>query len=110
MVCGWRVWGCRESASLTLIRSSPSPQSNRAPHRHQKKSLNCEEYFCPLRRDASDLTSRLSIDRPARTRARTHARTPARPRDRPLQRGATATTVEARDDAYVEVWPGAVIA
>jgi hypothetical protein len=46
----------------------------------------------------------------ARTHTRTPARPPARPRDRPLQRGATATAVEARDDAYVEVWPGAVIA
>ena len=46
----------------------------------------------------------------ARAHARAHARPPARPRDRPLQRGATATAVEARDDAYVEVWPGAVIA
>ena len=88
--------------AITAIKPRTSPPS--------KKSLNCEEYFCPLRRDASDLTSRLSIDRPARARARTHARMPARPRDRPLQRGATATAVEARDGAYVEVWPGAVIA
>ena len=55
-----------------------------------------------------------SIVPPARAHAHAHARPPARPparpRDRPLQRGATATAVEARNDAYVEVWPGAVIA
>ena len=88
--------------AMTAIKPHTSPPSN--------FSLGCEEYFCPLRRDASDLTSPLSIDRPARSRARAHARPPARPLDRPLKRGAAAAAVEARDDAYVEVWPGAVIA